>query len=402
MVLLSLLTAVIAIAHPAVAEMMCCGELSKWDEKKAWAQREIFCNNPRGAFNNGEAQESYWSGKNEFGREKEYDRRKSGPLKPAFFYGRIDEKGRNFDNCWRATQELIEQCARQGKAFGSWKDEGEAYGMTLTGELDTRQKVTVEHFDVSRRSAVAPLRRRLAKRSVDELSSISSHHHLRRLVKDGQYFDVDGEDIHVSFRDTVADLPKRDLPSGSERGADGLWRRSEGLQTTDGMAHHWEETYHADVNVATMLREGLAKIKREEARVGGPWNTTLFVGPELGKRQLEGPTSSMQCWNQYLQDNGAGYTWTVIESGTFLSGSVPTTCVGNEYLNTGGRSDPLKLQKEEELCESFSIPFSVKQLQHLVRQFAHSRGLEWKACYKQSDLPDSARCADKWRATKGE
>lgn len=403
MVLLALLTAVIAIAQPASAEILCCGDLGKWDEAKVWAQRQTFCSNPRAGKLNEEEEEGYVSGKDEIRHDSRLEQFKTGfaNLKVNYFYGRIDEKGKNFDSCWRATQELIEQCARQGKAHGSWKDAGEAYGMTLTGDLDLTQKP--DALDVARRSSIAAgPRHRFAKRSIDDLSSISSHHHLSRMVKDGEFFDVDGEDIHITFHDTVADLPKHDIPSGSERGAEGLWRRSEGLQTTEGIAYHWNESEHFDVDLAAVIRKDLARFKREEARVGGLWHTLVAAEPALGKRGLEGPTSALECWNKYFQGDFGGFTWTVIEWGTFLRRGVPTRCVGDQYLKTGANTDVLMLQQDDEGCESYSQKVLVMpQLMTLVRKFASKQGYDWKQCYTAKKVTGATECADKWKLAKG-
>lgn len=405
MVLLSILTTIVALAQSASAEIQCCGELGKWDEDKAWAYRADFCNNPRGAALSEEDEDGFVYGKAERRVEKEIDRRKSGQIKVDYFYGRVNV-GQNFDNCWRATQELLEQCARQGKAFGSWKEGDEAYGMTLTGELNIVQPKNTPELDVSRRSIeeageAGPrrLRKRLAKRSVNDLSSIESHAHLSRLVRDGEFFDVDGEDLHVKFHDTVAPLPKRDIP-GTERDLDGLWRRAEGLQTTEGMAYHWNETYHSEVNLAEIIRAGLARM-REEERARAAWNVSVAAHANaLGKR--DDPSSYLTCWNEYLQGFSAGYTWTVIEAGTFLRRPVPTRCVGNEYLSWGMTNHILKLQESDEACESYSMDLNMDELKYLVRRFARSQRAVWKKCYKQDDLSGTARCADKWRASKGE
>lgn len=398
MFLLPVITAVAAFARLAAAEVYCCGTLGDYDEKKAWAVRESFCQNPRAHESAKEDAESYLAGQPESKNGKGYDRYQETQSKSTYFYGRV-ENGADFNNCWRATEELITKCARDGKAHGSWREGNEAYGMTLTGEVDTVAENERPKYDVDRRRHAA--RAKFPKRSLDELRAVSSEADLYNLVQPGELFDVDGEDIEINIVNTIDSLPRRDLPDGAD--ADGLWRRSEGLATTEGLAHHWNETFHADVNLADLIRRDLRRLNAEKEAAKAAWNFTLAARPTLPGLQKRGDEDTYEvCAHEHVKAPGGGaYTWTVIQAGNFLRHPIPTRCVGQEYLTWGMRSDILKLQETDEVCESYSIDMNQDALKHLVRQFARSQGIYWKKCWKSVDLSGSRECADKWRASKG-
>lgn len=403
MVLLSILTLLAALSQPVVAEIKCCGALGFFDEKREkeiWAARESFCRNPRAHKRTNDTEEGYTEGKNSFftapRRSSEWTYLKQ--LKAVQFYGRID-KGSEFTNCWRATEELINKCARdEGKAHGSWWDRGgEHYGMSLADDIDFTAKMT--EVDDSRRRR----RRSLAKRSLDELSVVSSEAHLRGLVPSSDFFDVDGEDIKITFVNSVESLPKRDLPSGPNE--DGLWRRSEGLATTEGIAYNWNETYHSSVNLAEIIKRDLARIRAREEEAGRAWNITPAAEHTftmLGKRDELPETRWYQtCDTERANDHSTWLTWTPIQAGHFLRNPIPTQCVGQDFLTLGMRRDILLLQKEDKVCESYSFNIYLPWIKHMVRAFAKKRQFNWSSCVEMKDLPGSRDCADKWRASKG-
>lgn len=391
MVLFTALAFVALLIQPIAAEddhpqVYCCGELGSFDETKAWERREQFCRNPRAHTPTGESDEGYLLQETDLLVSSGLEAIRQGPAKAAAFYGQIKEGG-EFNNCWYATEELIVRCARDNKALGSWIHGKEVYAMSLTGELHFNQpsKRPALHLDRKRRA-------NFAKRSLDELSSVSSEADLYHLAQPGEIFDVDGEDIEINFVNTMESLPKHDMPGGHEE-VDGLRRRSEGLATTDGYAYHWEESFHNEVNLADIIRRDLADMKAKEQAEAASGNTTLSKRLEWSsfytcdERRLQG-------WSQYN-------TWTVVQAGNFLLDPVPSECVAADFLERGMKNDVIFLQKDQEVCESFSTDWSPDELKHLVREFAGSRNENWVECFTARDLKGIQGCVAKWKGNKG-
>lgn len=117
-----------ALAFLQVASAaQCCG----WrgdnnDENTLWNTRAILCNDPLGQtqFDGGSFVKTNIS--------------LSKPYTEYAFWARDEDK--QFANCWHATQQIIEQCFRNGFASGSWEWDDEIYTMSATTSKTYRRE----------------------------------------------------------------------------------------------------------------------------------------------------------------------------------------------------------------------------------------------------------------------
>lgn len=161
----------------------CCGDRGDWAEELLWGIRNNFCSNPTshepndGGFQSGSSTYLLW--------------------------GRAD--GNKFNNCWDATAQIIEQCARKGFSVGSWQLLGEQYAISIASTGYRKKRSNLPPFPNVTFSS--PTGDRYSAHATPFDSLLSD-------LKDGPY-DVDGEAVDVQFENLdflLNSFEKRDLP----------------------------------------------------------------------------------------------------------------------------------------------------------------------------------------------
>lgn len=205
----------------AAAAAVCCGYIGDFDEDALWKLREDFCNNVKGATNDG--------GDGGYYLKKSVS---SGSYHNNEFAFAAHNKEDNFPSCWDATENLITQCAREGHAHGSWVNDAEFYGLTLGDNRANRRR----------------------KRSVDDIHTVASPQDFGSLAS-GVY-NFDGDDVEIEFQDVSSNNAAF---AGTEMPSDGA--HSE-FQTTQGSAVRWDQTFNTTVDLKSIINEMITEHKK--------------------------------------------------------------------------------------------------------------------------------------------
>lgn len=301
---------------PVSLAAVCCDYIGDINEDALWKLRENFCNNVKGA--EGNKDEGYYL-------KTSVEADSLHRTEFAFAAQNVQDE---FPSCWEATENLINQCARQGHAHGSWENDAEFYGMTLG---DSRAN--------GRR-----------KRSLDELHPVTTPEDFRNL-NSGTYT-LDGEDVTIEFQDSV---PSSGAGGDAITPSDGS--ASKDFKTTQGIAASWNQTFSTTIDLKSVIRDMISQEKKARRGLG----VKRDIHQRCDTKSSEGNTR-----------------WVILQGGDWekeperVSGCLP----GHEdYFKGSGK----------ETCQTFSLDLS-GALEKAIASVTLAFNAEWKTCVTQSTI----------------
>lgn len=300
----------------------CCGQKVSIRESTLWDIREKLCSDPT----SGEPTDSGFQHKQEVGAglgSTEY-----------VLWGRADDN--DFRNCWDATAQIIEQCARSDHSAGTWQLDNEQYAMSAASTVYRKK-----------RGDLTPLPDLI-------VSSLSGSGYTDyptpsdgKLPKfeDGRY-DVDGIAVDVQFKglDLLEDkFDQRDLNKRSI------------LHTNSGPIANWTIGRRNTVNLKDTITDAVRTARRAKHR-----------RDEYGQR----------C------DIGEHGTYAMVEIGDWTSDWEPASGRGWDC----GPASKCALTKTSSITwtETFSITLGATAKQEIA-DAAFSVGYSWSKSYTNAE-----------------